>query len=564
MRPTIKRILSLIGVCLLCAGTNILTYGQNATPSPANLKTELLEKEIEADKEKIKELTQSTEELKRQSAVATKQLDTLFGIFIFVAGLITVVMGLGTITSFMSWKADRVRSSKLYDLSLKHDEDSSKREAVVHKMQDELYSLFLKKEQDTSVREKLIQERQDLFYDISIRREQETSERDRHIFIQSTETLTLVNQTLELAKEASERASKSLKAKLDRRHDELEREAVELIDESKAYKNFKVLVEDSNARSNLLTLAIEINGLQNNQNILDEDVALHPNCCFIRGMEFHLNQHFKSAIKYWKQAKDHPQVTDTLKVMSLFWIGYEQNNKGEFENAASNFEVASSVAKGAMRYEFERIKIESKFFNTEKYKPEQIVPEMEALYEQVKAEKPSDEMQKAKSAIAGTLGNIYYQRGEELSNTNKEEAGKYYLKAKQTFADAPTRNKWNWFGYGEACFRLGEITEAAGCFRNKVKPEAEFEYSTRPEPRTKVLGQTTVLICSIRTGLEADIDPLYNLIKTTLGSVDDRVTIYSQFQRRNVSKGVFLKDLNKAMAEFNELKGVNPDAPAVR
>jgi tetratricopeptide (TPR) repeat protein len=271
-------------------------------------------------------------------------------------------------------------------------------------------------------------------------------------------------------------------------------------------------------------------------------------------MEFHLNQHFKPAIKYWKQAKEHPRVTDSLKIMSLYWIGYEQNNKGEFENAAANFELASSIAKGALYYELERIRIESKFFNTEKFSTEKIIPEMEALYAQVKLEKASDEFQRTKSSIAGTLGNIYYQLGNDLYGEDKEKAILCYRKAKQTFADAPIRNKWNWFGYGEACFRLGELSEAEDCFLNKVKPEAEFEYSTRPEPRTKVLGQTTVLICSIRVeSLHENVTTLYNLIKTTLGSVDDRVTVYSQFKRRNVFKDVFLKDLNVVMAEFEQL-----------
>jgi hypothetical protein len=541
---------------LLCIGFYTFNYGQSPTPIPVSesQNTEELKREINNDKERIGKLTESTEELKKQNAVVTKQLDTLFVFFIFVAGSISVVLGLGTITSYMSWKTDRARSSRLYDISLKHDEDSSEREKKVHTMQDELYSLFTKKENESSVREKLIHERQDELYGLSLSREKESSERDRHIFAQSTETLNLVNQTLKLAKDASERASKTLEDKLARRHDELEREASELIDESKAYKNFKVLVEDSNSRSNLLTLALEVSGLQNNQNILDKEVALHPYCCFIRGMEFHLNQHFKPAIKYWKQAKEHPSVTDSLKIMSLYWIGYEQNNKGEFENAAANFEMASSIAKGALHYELERIRIESKFFNTEKFSTEKIIPEMEALYEQVKLEKASDEFQRTKSSIAGTLGNMYYQQGNDLYGVDKEKAISCYQKAKQTFADAPIRNKWNWFGYGEACFRLDEFAEAEDCFLNKVKPEAEFEYSTRPEPRTKVLGQTTVLICSIRVeSLHENVTAIYNLIKTTLGSVDDRVTVYSQFKMRNVFKDVFLKDLNLVMAEFERV-----------
>jgi cbb3-type cytochrome oxidase subunit 3 len=554
MRLTVKIITHLLLISWLFIGCITFAYGQNNSQTNGDSKTEQLEKEVKEGNDKIKQLTDSTQELKEQNAILSKQLDTLTTFFYGVAGLISIVLVVGTVTSFISWNTDRKRSNETYYMAKRREEEVTAREKTLQARQDELYSFSLTREKASSEREKVLQARQDELYNLSLTREKESSERDKRIFAQSTDTLVLVNETLSLAKDASERASKSLEVKLDRRHDELEREAIDLIDESKAYRNYKVLVEDSNFRSNLQTLALEIAGLQNNQNILDKEVALHPHCCFIRGMEFHLNQHFKPAIKYWKQAKDHPKVNNALKIMTLFWIGYEQNNKGEFENAASNFELASSIATGAQCLELDRIRIESKFFHAEKFSTEQIIPEMEALYEQVKEKEASDEFQRAKSSIAGTLGNMYYQLGNELSSKNTQESVRYYRKAKETFAEAPIRNKWNWFGYGEACFKLGEIDEAEECFLNRVKPEAEFEYSTRPEPRTKVLGQTTVLICSIRVpSLHENVTTLYNLIKTTLGSVDTHVTVYSQFQRRNVFKDVFLEQLNQIMMEFENM-----------
>lgn len=522
-----KELAKIILTSLLLVVFSSFAYGQ-ATPSPTpeGIQTEELRRELREESKKTAELEKATQELRSQNAVLTKQLDWLTPI----AALISLVLLSGTITSLISWNTDRVRSRDTYKMALEKDKAVGEREKVVYERQDELFSLSLKKDQ-------------------------ESSERDRHIFAQSTETLNLVNQTLKLAKDASERASKNLEDKLNRKHDELEQDAIDLIEDSKAYKNFKVLVEDSNSKSNLQTLALEIAGLQNNQNILEKEVALHPYCCFIRGMEFHLSQHVKPAIKFWKQAKDHPRVSDSLKIMALFWIGYEQNNKGEFEDAASNFEVAASVAKGALKYELERIQLESKFFDTKRFSPESVLPEMESLYKRINDADKSDEIQKASSSIAGTLGNIYYQLGNELLSKGREEdATRYYQKAKETFANAPIRNKWNWFGYGEACYSLKEYEEAEDCFLNKVKPEAEFEYSTRSEPRTKVLGQTTVLICSIRVqSLHENVTTLFNLIKATLGSVDRNVTVYSPFQRRNVLKEVFLEDLNAIMNEFERV-----------
>jgi hypothetical protein len=480
--------------------------------------------------EQIKALSNSVQDLKTQNAVLTKTVDNLTLIFSLFAGLIGLVLIIGTVTSYITWNTDRKRSNETYHLAKEREQQTAQREQLVYARQDELYTFALAKDK-------------------------EATERDRSIFGQSTQTLTLVNQTLELARDASERASKSLEIKLNKKHTELEQEAIELIEESRAFKNYKILVEDSNFRSNLLTLALEIAGLQNNQNILEREVTLHPNCSFIRGMEFHLNQHFKTAIKYWKQVKDNIEAVPELKIMALYWIAYEQNNLKDFENAATNFESASSIAKGAMKFELERIKIESKFFDFPKYTPDKLIPELLALNELAKKEPESEEMKKVKSSIVSTIGNIYHEMGNKSSG---EKAKEFYTKARNSFNEAPYKNKWTWFGYGESSYRLGNTQEAENILLGKVKSEAEFEYSTRLEPRTKVLGQTTVLICSVRVkSLNENVNTLYNLIKTTLGGVDERLTVYSQFQRRNVDKKTFVKDLDDFMEEFNSTTNEN-------
>ena len=481
----------------------------------------------QVDSVKFNALEINVQDLKTQNAVISKNVDNLTLIFSIFSGIIGFIMVFGTITSFITWNTDRKRSNETYHLAKERDNQNSQREVIMNA-------------------------RQDTLYDMALTKDKEASKRDERIFGKSEETLRLVNETLQLAKDASERASKSLEDKLAKKHNELEQESAELIEESKALKNYKVLVENSTYRSNLTTLAQEITGLQNNQNILEKDVLLHPNCSFIRGMDFHLNQHFKPAIKYWKLVKEHPNVSIPLKIMALYWIAYEQNNLKDFDNATSNFELASNLAVGALKYELERIKIESKFFDSKNYEPESLLPEIEELNNRINKESENEEIKKYKSAITNTLGNIYHQ----LGNINEGEISKeYYTKAKKAFAASPIKNKWTWFGYGESCYKLDEIEEAEGIFLNKVKAEAEFDYSTRPEPRTKVLGQTTVLICSVRVKtLNESVNTIYNLIKATLGGVDERLTVYSQFQRRNVEKKEYLNDLDNFILEFNESK----------
>ena len=472
--------------------TNIIE-DQNIEELQKNVKDE--------DPDKIEKLIEDVQDLKTQNAVLTKSLDTLTIFFSIFGGLISIILIFGVITSGISWSTDRKRSNVTYSSSLK--------------------------------------------------KERESTVRDRKIFSQSMETLTLVNQTLELAREASERAYKAIQEKLNKKHKALEKEARDLLEESKADKNFKVLVEDSTVRSNLLTLASEIMSLQTNLGMLEKETALLPHCCFIRGMEFHLNQHFKSAIEYWKLAKDQENIPDQLQIIALYWIGYEQNNLAKYEDAALSFERASSLATGEMQYELKRIKIESKSFDFPKYTPEKVLTEIKSLYDEINKENDTVEFIKIKSNVGLTLGNIYYQLGRDFSKKDSKKSIKYYKMAKETFHKTPTKNKWIWFGYGESCYKLGEHQKTNKIILEKVKNEAELEYSTRLEPRTKVLSQTTVLICSMRIEkFHENVDTTYSLIKAILSGVDERLTIYSQLRSRNILMKQFLEDLEKLMKEF--------------
>ena len=490
------KILLMIFFLTILIFVNTYSFAQEVTTNIIeDQNIEELQKNIKNENtDKIEKLTEDIQDLKTQNAVLTKTLDTLIIFLSIFGGIISIILIFGTITSGISWNMDRKR---LKDTIL----------------------------------------------------------RDEGIFGQSVQTLTLVNATLELARDASERAYKAIQEKLDKKHKALEKEASNLLEESKAYKNFKVLVEDSTVRSNLLILASEIMSLQTNLGMLEKEPDLLPHCCFIRGMEFHLNQHFKSAIEYWKLAKDQENIPNYLKIIALYWIGYEQNNLAKYDDAASNFKLASDFASGAMKYELERIKIESKYFDILNYNSEKVLPEIESLYDEIKKEIDSQEFKVVKSNVGLTLGNIYYQLGRELSKSDSKKSIEYFKKAKNTFFKTPIKNKWIWFGYGESCYKLKDYKTAENILSEKVKNEAEFEYSTRLEPRTKVLGQTTVLICSMRIKkFHSNVDTTYNLIKTILGGVDERLTIYSQLQSRNVLKKKFLEDLEKLMEEFRALK----------
>ena len=69
----------------------------------------------------------------------------------------------------------------------------------------------------------------------------EVRERENKIFTESQKTLSLVNETLTLATEASRRASKSLENRLISSMDKLEKESKEVIERSQAFDDDKNL-----------------------------------------------------------------------------------------------------------------------------------------------------------------------------------------------------------------------------------------------------------------------------------------------------------------------------------
>jgi len=85
----------------------------------------------------------------------------------------------------------------------------------------------------------------------------------------------------------------------------------------------------------------------------------------------------------------------------------------------------------------------------------------------------------------------------------------------------------------------------------KARKNAQAEYINRVEPRTKVLARTTEIICcALVEELKKDIRSVYGDLIEAIGVVDQRLTIYSQFQKRNVSRDVFKSDLEEFVLKY--------------
>jgi len=393
-------------------------------------------------------------------------------------------------------------------------------------------------------------------HELAVRGEEAAQQRIQLVqetFLESSkETLDLVNQTLTLAYQASERAAKLVENRAKSILRGLDSDSRKLL-ESVPSQEDRALVANSDRRSRLHSLAEKINGFEINSSFLDDlpEFELTPACLFIRGMDFHLGQQFYDAIDCWESTTLCRDADNKLKSLAWYWIGYEYNNLGKFDDAHLYFGKAREVADGARRYELQRIMIETRFFS-KKEPAAQLIQALVDLLRSIEQEGASEEFQERRRGILTQLGNVYLQAGNDLRKEGQpEEARKMYECAKEAFAKAADENKWALFGLGQAQYGLGEEREAERIFKDKIRPKAIEEYINREEPRTKAMAKMTELICCIRVPSLKDEGPgIYVQVLEALGRADERLTVFSQMQKRNVTKSEFRKDLEEFMEEL--------------
>jgi tetratricopeptide (TPR) repeat protein len=444
----------------------------------------------------------------KEIAILQERVNTIYWLTGILIAVLAIVLSLGGLGSFVGWIRAESRTSEAHRLFITGERAAQGRSDEVHKT-----------------------------------------------FLESSKnTLNLVNDTLALAKEASERAAHFIENKARLTLEELDKNAKLLI-ESVHKEDDRALVAAPKNRSELRSLAQKIAGFEINRFVLPINIELTSYCLFIRGLDFHLNQQFTEASKCWQSVALRVDTPNPLKSLAWYWIGYEHNNLAEFEDACISFERALETAEGARRYELKRILLESRFFNKSKESAEKLIPYFETLLNSIESEKGGEEFEENKRKILVTMGNIYYQLGNELMKSGKnEEAQKKYQNANNCFEKAG-QNMWALFGFAETLYRQGKKETAHPVFE-KVRSEAIAEYIRREEPRSKVLARTTELICCIQLRKSNDeITGIYSQVIDALGQVNELLTVYSQMQRRNITKTEFKKDLEELMADSRQVSG---------
>jgi hypothetical protein len=156
-------------------------------------------------------------------------------------------------------------------------------------------------------------------------------------FLESSQkTLVLVNDTLELAKQAHDRAAEVSRRRATASLVQVDDRAHELIHGALVHQNFKAIVEDPSLRAEVNEVASEI--LLVEASLLQQDIPLTPACLFVKGMERHLrvitepNPAIKNLTAAARDARE-PEFA----ALAYYWAGYISNNIGEFVSALDKF-----------------------------------------------------------------------------------------------------------------------------------------------------------------------------------------------------------------------------------
>jgi tetratricopeptide (TPR) repeat protein len=314
----------------------------------------------------------------------------------------------------------------------------------------------------------------------------------------SKETLELVNATLQLAKEASERAVKSIEEKAIAALADVDQRARDLITRVPR-EDDHALVANQTRRSKLISLAYEISSFEINQQILPTPIALTPHCLFIRGMDLHLKQQFEDALEYWTKVALRDDSSDELKSLAWYWIGTEQNNLADFSEAEQSFDRARETTSGTRDLELQRIRLESRFFDKEQEEASALIRPLEDLLKQAERMNHTQEVEARRIKILTTLGNVRHQAGNDCRRDGRlDEATEHHNAALVLFEQAESHDKWALFGKAEALYSLEQHDKANPIYRGPLRSHAINEYLGKIEPRTKLLAREMELICCVR------------------------------------------------------------------
>jgi tetratricopeptide (TPR) repeat protein len=190
---------------------------------------------------------------------------------------------------------------------------------------------------------------------------------------QSQTTLALVNDTLKLAKEATDRAAHSMDIKAQARLDAIEDRAEKLMLDVFSEAEFELILIDTRRRGELHAVADELRSLEGYLSL--QDIKLPDYTKFVKAIDQFLLDDTESALQALRLASQ-DRVAGDLQRFIEYWLGYMLTTIGAYDEAVGMFRHDENDLKkdDAEYFQLERIIAETEFFQLAKQNTQERSP----------------------------------------------------------------------------------------------------------------------------------------------------------------------------------------------
>lgn len=389
----------------------------------------------------------------------------------------------------------------------------------------------------------------------AVARESSTSTMSAQLFDQSLKTIELVNQTLGLAKDATQSAAKVHQERIDSEIKLLKIRTGTLLAKANARRDYKQLVENARLVHELERIYDRQKGFEETIDIYNIEVPAEFH--FVNGMIDHTKENPEDAIDHLETAssKADREGNFVLKGFADYWRAYELDIMAKHDEAAHLFDHMAREEKDPyIKIVLKTHAIESWFFESAEIGDLPTAARMrdmaEAAVDEMVATDDEDEI-RARDGLYLLIGNISvwlayaHSPGTKpqfdltfLNNVNSCEALNRALIA----YGMASPSLWSRIGVLEVKKLLSmEVNEAD---YNVIVYEAMDRHSKRREPRSRLLLAATATIAKARTYDDYTLEN--KTYKDDLGEVGDDVRLYSPFRKCNAK----MADVENEMKEF--------------
>ncbi|HUC07447.1 MAG TPA: hypothetical protein VMR96_05100 [Solirubrobacterales bacterium] len=184
-------------------------------------------------------------------------------------------------------------------------------------------------------------------------------------FEQSQTTLALVNDTLKLAKEATDQAAHSMQQKAEVQVDAIEERAEDLMQRAFKEADFEILVYEPGYRSELHAIGDELRSLEGYLTL--QNIQLPRHTKFVKALDQFLLDDTEGALNALRRASQ-SDTGGPLHQFTLFWLGYMYTTVGDYEVAVRTFldDEVGLKEDDTERFQLECIIAETRFFEAAK------------------------------------------------------------------------------------------------------------------------------------------------------------------------------------------------------